>query len=195
MSEAQCTEAHSAQCRFCAADLENVLIDLGMSPLCESFVSLDKLNHMERFYPLMVWICNQCWLAQLEEYVAPSEIFDDYAYFSSYSDSWVEHASKYAERIQKRLELSSDSLVIEVASNDVYLLQHFVKKNIPVLGIEPAGNVAQVALDKGIRTEVCFHGLESAARISKEYGLADLIVGNNVLAHVPDLHDFVGGFL
>jgi 2-polyprenyl-3-methyl-5-hydroxy-6-metoxy-1,4-benzoquinol methylase len=130
---------------------------------------------------------------QLEEYVAPADIFSEYAYFSSYADSWVEHARKYSVLMRERFNIGRDSLVMEIASNDGYLLQHFVAASVPVLGIEPAANVAKVAQDKGIRTEVCFHGRTSADKIVAKYGQADLLLGNNVLAHVPDLNDFVAG--
>jgi hypothetical protein len=164
-----------------------------LSPLCESFVPSDALNQMEPFFPLHVFVCDQCWLVQLDEYVAPEHIFTEYAYFSSYSDSWVEHARRYVEAISTRLGLGTDHQVMEVASNDGYLLQHFVARGVPVLGIEPAANVARVAIDKGIATTVRFLGVETARSIVKESGQADLVIGNNVLAHVPNLNDFVGG--
>jgi SAM-dependent methyltransferase len=184
---------HSPSCRFCGHSLKVSLVDLGMSPPCQSVVKLEQLNHMEAFYPLHAWVCENCFLVQLEEYVAPGDIFSEYAYFSSYSDSWVEHARKYSELMRERFKLSKDSLVAEIASNDGYLLQHFVKAGVPVLGIEPAANVAKVAQERGIRSEVCFHGRESAARNVAKFGKADLLLGNNVLAHVPDINDFVAG--
>ena len=180
-------------CRFCAAPLHNTFVDLGLSPLCESFVPSDALNQMEPFFPLHVFVCDQCWLVQLDEYVAPEHIFTEYAYFSSYSDSWVEHARRYVETISARLGLGSANQVMEVASNDGYLLQHFVARGVPVLGIEPAANVARVAIDKGVATTVRFLGVQTARSIVKESGQADLVIGNNVLAHVPNLNDFVGG--
>ena len=148
---------------------------------------------MEPFYPLHVYLCDRCFLVQLEQYVAPDQIFSEYAYFSSYSDSWVEHARKYVQQITERLRLGSSSLVYEVASNDGYLLQHFVKDGVPAIGIEPAANVARVAVEKGVPTIVRFFGVETAREVSASRGPADLIVGNNVLAHVPDINDFVGG--
>jgi len=148
---------------------------------------------MEPFYPLHVWVCERCFLVQLEEYVAPKDIFTEYAYFSSYADTWVEHARKYAEGMIERFGFSEKSLVAEIASNDGYLLQHFVSRGIPVLGIEPAANVAKVAEQKGIRSVVKFFGRQTAAEVSESEGKADLLLGNNVLAHVPDINDFVGG--
>ncbi|MEM8608836.1 MAG: class I SAM-dependent methyltransferase [Myxococcota bacterium] len=183
----------SSCCLFCGVELEHVVVDLGMSPLCESFLPKDKLNEMEPFYPLVVYVCPACWLVQLEQYVSPSEIFSEYAYFSSYSDSWVAHGLEYTEMIVDRLGLSTNSHVVEVASNDGYLLQHFVKKGIPVLGIEPAANVAKAAEEKNVPTLVEFFGRELATRLSNEGKGADLIAGNNVLAQVPDINDFVGG--
>lgn len=180
-------------CRFCGQTLRTTFVDLGMSPLCQTHIEPQQLNHMEAFYPLHAWVCERCFLVQLEEYVAPANIFSDYAYFSSYADSWVEHARKYSVLMRERFGIGPDSLVMEIASNDGYLLQHFVAASVPVLGIEPAANIAKVAQDKGIRTEVCFHGRTSADKIVAKYGHADLLLGNNVLAHVPDLNDFVAG--
>ena len=148
---------------------------------------------MEKFYPLHVWVCEKCFLVQLEQYVAPEEIFSDYAYFSSYSDSWVEHARRYAAMMIQRFGLTERSQVMEIASNDGYLLQHFVRAGVPCVGIEPAANVARVAVDKGIPTAVCFFGKASARTISETYGQPDVLLGNNVLAHVPNINDFVGG--
>jgi len=148
---------------------------------------------MARFYPLKVWVCRDCWLVQLEEYVAPQELFENYEYLSSYSTSWVEHARQYAELMTGRLGLGAKSRVIEIASNDGYLLQHFVAKGIPVLGIEPAANVAEIARSRGVPSVARFFGVRTAEDVVRDSGHADLIVGNNVLAHVPDLHDFVGG--
>jgi hypothetical protein len=180
-------------CRFCGTQLENSFVDLGMSPLCQSHILPDELNKYETFYPLHAYVCTECWLVQLDEYVSPEEIFSDYDYFSSFSVSWVEHAKKYSELMTEKLGLNSSSLVMEVASNDGYLLQHFVRDSIPVLGIEPAANVAKAAIDKGIRTTVRFFGESTAKSIKQEYGSADLLLGNNVLAHVPDINDFVKG--
>jgi SAM-dependent methyltransferase len=164
-----------------------------MSPLCESFLAADQLNRMEPFYPLQVYVCEECFLVQLEEFVSPGEIFTEYAYFSSYADSWVEHMRRYAEMISDRLGLGKHSLVVEVASNDGYLLQHFVRKEIPVLGIEPAANVARVATEKGIPTRVAFFGEALARDLAAEGKQADLICGANVLAQVPKPNDFVRG--
>src|ERR1051326_5284800 len=148
--------AHSvrAACRFCGAPLRHTFVDLGMSPLCESFVPPDRLNEMEPFFPLHVWVCERCLLVQLEQYVPPEEIFTEYAYFSSFSTSWVEHARRYAEAMTERLSLTRESLVVEVGSNDGYLLQHFVARDVPVLGVEPAANVAARAEERGVRTIV-----------------------------------------
>jgi len=178
---------------FCASPLRHTFVDLGMSPLCESYVPRERLNQMEPFYPLHVHVCDQCFLVQLEEYVAPEDIFSEYAYFSSYADSWVEHMRLYADKITDRLGLGKDSFVVEVASNDGYLLQHFVKKGIPVLGIEPAANVAKVAIDKGIPTLVEFFGERTARELAAQGKQADLICGANVLAQVPRPNDLVKG--
>lgn len=164
-----------------------------MSPLCESYVNHNKMNQMEPFYPLRVYVCDSCFLVQLEEYVSPGEIFSEYAYFSSYSESWLLHAKNYAEMIVRRLNLSDRSRVIELASNDGYLLQYFVQKGIPALGVEPAANIAAVARKRGIPTIVKFFGRQTAQQLISEYGQVDLVIGNNVLAQVPDLNDFVGG--
>jgi SAM-dependent methyltransferase len=180
-------------CRSCGAELRHVFVDLGMSPLCESYVDPNRVNAMEAFYPLRVYVCERCFLVQLQEYVTPEEIFTEYAYFSSYSDSWLAHCRDYVDMISERLQLSSDSLVVELASNDGYLLQWFVGKGIPVLGIEPALNVAEVAERKGVPTLTEFFDAELASKLVGEGTMADLIVGNNVLAQVPDLNSFVAG--
>jgi SAM-dependent methyltransferase len=182
-----------AKCRFCDAGLRHTFVDLGMSPPCQTHIAPHQLNAMEAFYPLHAMVCEKCFLVQLQEYVAPQDIFSEYAYFSSYSDSWVEHARRYTVAMRERFGLGPRSLVMEIASNDGYLLQHFVKAGVPVLGIEPAANVAKVAIEKGVRSEVQFLGRRTAADIVSRYGNADLLLGNNVLAHVPDLNDFVGG--
>jgi SAM-dependent methyltransferase len=179
-------------CRFCAAPVEEVFADLGMSPLANSYLPPERANAMEPFYPLRALVCGRCFLVQLEEFETPEAIFSDYAYFSSYSSSWLDHSRRYAEQMIERLGLGSDSHVVEIASNDGYLLQFFHDRQIPVLGIEPAANVAKVALQKGIPTLVEFFGRETAASLAGE-SAADLLLGNNVLAHVPDLNDFVGG--
>jgi SAM-dependent methyltransferase len=169
------------------------VVDLGMSPPCESFLTADQLNQIEPFYPLHVFVCDQCLLVQLPEHVDPSAIFREYAYFSSYSRSWVEHARRYTELISERLGLGSESFVVELASNDGYLLQHFVERGIPALGIEPARNVAAAAVAKHVPTLTEFFGLELAGQLVRENRRADLVIGNNVLAQVPDLNDFVAG--
>jgi SAM-dependent methyltransferase len=181
------------RCRFCEVPLKHVFADLGMSPLSNAYLKPSELAQMEPFYPLVVFVCGQCFLVQLEEFESPSGIFSDYSYFSSYSESWVEHARVYTNMIVDRLKLGRDHRVIELASNDGYLLQHFVAKGIPVLGIEPAANVAEAAIRKNIPTQVEFFGESMARRLVQEGSGADLIVGNNVLAHVPALNDFVKG--
>jgi hypothetical protein len=180
-------------CRFCNSSLQHTLVDLVMSPLCESFLAPDQLNRMEPFYPLKVYVCGGCFLAQLEEYVSPEDIFTEYAYFSSYSDSWLQHAKNYTELMIERWKLDSKSQVVELASNDGYLLQYFIQKGIPALGIEPAKNVAQVAIEKGIPTVTEFFGVDLAQKMAKDGTKADLLLGNNVLAQVPDINDFVAG--
>jgi SAM-dependent methyltransferase len=180
-------------CRLCHAPLTNSFVDLGMSPLCESYLTAEQVGHMEPYFPLHVFVCGNCFLVQLQEYVTPEEIFTEYAYFSSYSTSWVEHARKYCLMIKDRLNLGPLSRVYEIASNDGYLLQHFLPLDVPVLGIEPAANVAEVARQKNIPTLVEFFGLKFAERLALEGRSADLIIGNNVLAQVPDLNDFTAG--
>jgi SAM-dependent methyltransferase len=183
----------AVSCRLCGEQLTETFVDLGMSPLCESYLGADQLDSPETFYPLHVRVCSACLLVQLPAYVPGEDIFSDYAYFSSYSDSWVAHAKRYAETMVDRLGLTAGSLVTEVASNDGYLLQHFVAAGVPVLGVEPAGNIAEVARGKGIRTETRFLGAETGAELADRYGRADLVVGNNVYAHVPDLLGFTAG--
>lgn len=183
----------SFPCRFCGTGLEHTLVDLGMSPLCESYVAEENYSKMEPFYPLHAFVCHECYLAQLDEFVPAEEIFTEYAYFSSYADSWVEHARCYCHDMTDRFGLTADSRVVEVASNDGYLLQHFVTLGIPCYGVEPAANVAQVAIDKGVPTEVEFFGVDTARKLAAEDRQADLILGKNVLAQVPDLNDFVAG--
>jgi SAM-dependent methyltransferase len=180
-------------CRFCSAPLLTTFVDLGMSPLCQTHIAPDQLHEMEPFYPLRAYVCDRCMLVQLQEFVSPQSIFTEYAYFSSYSTSWVEHARRYANMAIERFGLGPTSKVMEIASNDGYLLQHFVAAGLPVLGIEPAANVAKVAIEKGIPTTVRFLGRDTADEIAREHGKADLLLGNNVLAHVPDLNDFVAG--
>lgn len=185
------SKSSKPHCRFCDAPLSNTFVDLGMQPLCQNVVKAEQLNQMEPFYPLHVQVCDKCFLVQLEEYVSPKEIFTEYAYFSSYSDAWLNHAKNYVDMITKRLELNKNSLVVEVASNDGYLLQYFVEKGIPVLGIEPAANVAQAAIKKGVPTTVEFFNLDLARSLLNKNQSADLIIGNNVLAHVTNLNGFV----
>jgi len=183
----------SHNCRLCGAPLTRTFIDLGMSPLCESYVPEERLDDAEVFYPLHVRLCGTCLLVQLPAYVSGKHIFSDYAYFSSYSDSWVAHAKRYAEAMTGRLDLTPDSLVTEVASNDGYLLQHFRAAGIPVLGVEPAANVAEAARARGIPTEVQFLGAETGREIARRRGRADLVAANNVFAHVPDIRGFAAG--
>jgi 2-polyprenyl-3-methyl-5-hydroxy-6-metoxy-1,4-benzoquinol methylase len=180
-------------CRFCESRLTHTFVDLGMSPLCESYLKAEQLNQMEPFYPLHVYVCERCFLVQLEEYVSSEEIFTEYAYFSSFATSWVEHARQYTDMIIDRLGLTSRSFVVEIASNDGYLLQHFLRKGIPVLGIEPAANVAKTATTKGIPTLVKFFNDKTALGLAVEGKQADLILGNNVLAQAPNLNEFVRG--
>jgi SAM-dependent methyltransferase len=181
------------QCRLCGAELTRTFVDIGMSPLCESYIPEESLDEAESFYPLHVRLCEACLLVQLPAYVSGEHIFSDYAYFSSYSDSWVAHAKRYSEAMIERLDLTPDSLVTEVASNDGYLLQHFQAAGIPVLGVEPAGNVAEAARARGIRTEVEFLGAETGLAIGQRHGRADLVAANNVFAHVPDIRGFAAG--
>lgn len=180
-------------CRSCGATVNRQVLDLGMSPLCESFLSSDQLDQVESFYPLRLLVCDACHLVQLRAYVLPESIFSEYAYFSSFSDSWVRHAASYCDAMKVRLDLDSGSQVIELGSNDGYLLQHFVAMGVPVLGIDPAANVAKAAEARGVPTRVVFFGRELASNLVSEGLAADLVVGNNVLAQVPDLNDFMAG--
>ena len=180
-------------CRFCGAELQHVFCDLGASPPSNSYLREDQLDASEAFFPLLALVCDHCFLVQLPQFQDPSEIFSDYAYFSSYSESWLRHAKDYADYMMSRFKYDNSSRVVEVASNDGYLLTNFRDRNVPVLGIEPAANVAAVAEGKGIPTRVCFFGEETAKALVAEGVQADLLVGNNVLAHVPDLNDFVRG--
>ena len=192
-ADAGATRPMARVCRFCAAPLERTFVDLGMSPLCERFLRADQLDEMEPFFPLHVRICDACRLVQLPAYVAPEEIFTEYAYFSSYSDSWVEHSRRYVEQMIADRSLDAGSLVVELASNDGYLLQHFASRGVPILGVEPAANVAAVAEERGIPTLVEFFGESMARRLVAEGHTADLVVANNVFAHVPDINDFAEG--
>ena len=187
------TKLANRHCRLCQSLLETTFVDLGMSPLCESFLTADQLDRMEPYFPLHVLVCGNCFLVQLQEYVKPEHIFTEYAYFSAYSTSWVEHARKYCHMIKNRLVLGPKSQVFEIASNDGYLLQHFLTLNVPVTGIEPAANVAEAARKRNVPTLVEFFGLDLAKRLVSEGRRADLIIGNNVLAQVPDLNDFTAG--
>jgi hypothetical protein len=181
------------QCRFCGEPLRETFVDLGLSPLCENYIAVDQLQEPEELYPLHSFVCHKCYLVQLPEHVTAREIFEEYAYFSSYSESWLEHAQKYVASISSRLRLGRQSLVVEVASNDGYLLQYFKANGIPVLGVEPAKNVARAAVEKGIPCVTEFFGRDLASRLVCEGRKADLLLGNNVLAHVPDINDFVAG--
>ena len=183
----------ASMCRFCATPLEHEFVNLGLSPISNAFVNPDDADRKEAFYPLHAFVCGECFLVQLEEFESPDKIFSDYVYFSSYSDSWLAHAKKFVRAAAERFGLNSDSLAIEVASNDGYLLQYFKELQVPVLGIEPASNVAEVARSAGIETIDEFFGVELATRLRDEGRTCDLLVGNNVLAHVPNINDFVGG--
>ncbi len=187
------TSTNSATCRFCGASLLHTFVDLGMSPPSETILERAQLNEMEAFYPLHVFVCDQCFLVQLQEYVAPENIFTEYAYFSSYSDSWLAHAKAYTKLMIERFKLNGQSQIVELASNDGYLLQYFVEAGIPVLGIEPAKNVAKVATKKGVPTLMKFFSAELAEELVGDGTQADLLIGNNVLAQVPNLRGFVKG--
>lgn len=180
-------------CRFCAKPLTLSFADLGMSPPSNAYLKPDQLGRMEKFYPLHAWVCESCLLVQLEEFETPEQIFSDYAYFSSYSESWLAHAREYTAMMIKRFGLGAKSRVVEIASNDGYLLQYFVASGVPVLGVEPAANVAKVAEEKGVPTLVRFFGTDTAKHMVAQGKQANVLLGNNVLAHVPDLNDFVAG--
>ena len=180
-------------CRLCSAELRHTFVDLGMSPPCESYLSESQIDGGETFYPLHVRVCENCLLVQLPAYIAPEDVFSDYAYFSSYSDSWVAHARRFVDLAATRLGLDEESFVVEVASNDGYLLQHTLARGIRSLGIEPAENIAEVARAKGIDTEVMFLGEQTGRDVAARRGKADLVVANNVFAHVPDIVDFSKG--
>ena len=180
-------------CRSCSEPLARVFVDLGSSPLANSFLDEGALARAETFHPLCVYLCEKCWLCQLPESASPHELFSDYAYFSSFSTSWLEHARRYVEAMIDRLALGPGHQVVEIASNDGYLLRNFQERGVPVLGIEPAANVAEAARAIGIPTEVRFFGRETALELVDRGLAADLLLGNNVLAHVPDLNDFVAG--
>lgn len=183
----------SKTCRFCQTPLQHSFADLGLSPLSNSYVRPEHQDRGEKFYPLHAYVCSACKLVQLEEFESPEAIFSDYAYFSSYSTSWLEHAQHYCQAMRERFGLGAASQVVELASNDGYLLQYFQQMGVPVLGVEPAANVAKVAMEKGIPTRVAFFGVATAEAMLAAGESADLLLGNNVLAHVPDLNDFVAG--
>jgi SAM-dependent methyltransferase len=183
----------SRPCRFCGSTTRRTFVDLGMSPLCETYPAAADFKNGEVYYPLHVYTCEECFLVQLDEYESAENIFSDYLYFSSYSDSWLKHCENYCDKMIDRFGLNGQSFVAEVASNDGYLLQYFVRRQVPVLGIEPAANVAKVAVEKGVPTLVRFFGTQVAKELFAERGGADLILGNNVFAQVPDLNDFVEG--
>ena len=181
------------KCRFCKSTLSRTFADLGMSPLSNSFVDKNDAEKKENFYPLRAYVCAECFLVQLPEYNSPEEIFSEYAYLSSYSDSWVKHAEEYTNMMIKRFGYDGKSQIIELGSNDGYLLQHFIKRNIPVLGVEPAKNVAKVAIEKGIPTRIEFFNSRTAEKMKNEGQMADLLLGINFLAQIPDLNDFLDG--
>ncbi|KUG08944.1 SAM-dependent methyltransferase [Solirubrum puertoriconensis] len=182
------------RCRFCGEALHTTLVDLGTSPLCEDFVRPEDFNRAEAQYPLHARVCGSCFLVQVGDFLPADKIFrDEYCYFSSYSTTWLAHARRYTEQMVTRFGIGPEEFVVEVASNDGYLLQYFLERDIPVLGIEPAGNVADAARSKGINTLSKFFGRRTAQEVASTYGQADLLIGNNVLAHVPDINDFVGG--
>lgn len=183
----------SSGCRFCGMALKQSFVDLKVTPLCQTHIAADELNRMEPFYPLHAMVCERCLLVQLDQYVTAADIFKEYAYFSSYSDSWLEHARRYSEAVIERFGLDRTSFVVEIASNDGYLLKNFVAAGIPALGIEPAANVAEAARAIGVDTVTRFFGAETARELARTGKRADLIIGNNVLAHVPALNDFVAG--
>jgi C-methyltransferase C-terminal domain/Putative zinc binding domain/Methyltransferase domain len=184
---------NSFPCRFCGTQLRHRVVDLGMHPPCESFLAEARVDKMEAFYPLHAWVCHECYLVQINDYISAEEIFDEYAYFSSYSTSWLKHAENYVAMITERLNLDSESWVVELASNDGYLLQYFLERGIPCLGIEPAKNVAEVAIAKGVPTDVSYFGVAKARQMAAAGRFADLVCGANVLAQVPQINDFVAG--
>ncbi len=184
---------YDRKCRFCRTYLADTVVDLGMSPLSNSYLTAEQLNTREASYPLHAYVCPECFLVQLEEFESPDAIFNEYSYFSSYSDTWLAHARQYTEMMRERFIITNAKRVVEIASNDGYLLQYFMEKDIPVLGVEPAVNVAQVAIKKGIPTIIDFFGSRLASKLRDDGVKADLLLGNNVLAHVPDINDFVAG--
>jgi 2-polyprenyl-3-methyl-5-hydroxy-6-metoxy-1,4-benzoquinol methylase len=182
-----------AKCRFSGQELRHTFVDLGMSPLANAYLNNERLNQAEKFYPLHAYVSDDTLLVQLEQFETPDNIFSDYAYFSSYSESWLKHAKAYTDLMVERFGFNQNSQVIEIASNDGYLLQYFLEKNIPVLGIEPAANIAKFAQEKGIKSIVKFFGVQTALELVSQGIQADLLLGNNVLAHVPNLNDFIAG--
>jgi SAM-dependent methyltransferase len=193
MNSLQSKEMENYECRFCRCKINHVFVDLGRSPLSNAFLTKENLEEPEKMFPLKAFVCENCFLVQLPEFETPENIFNDYVYFSSYSKSWLKHVENYVDMISEKIRLDKDKMVIELASNDGYLLQFFKKKGIPVKGIEPAANVAKVSKNKGIETIVEFFGEKLAKKLASEETKADLIIGNNVLAHVPDINDFVRG--
>jgi SAM-dependent methyltransferase len=192
-SNVQQQDTPTRRCRFCGMGVQRTFVDLGLSPLCETYPAAADFHRGEVYYPLHVYVCENCFLVQLEEYESAVNIFTDYAYFSSYSDSWLKHSENYCKKMASQFRLNENSFVVEVASNDGYLLQYFVRQGVPVLGIEPAANVAKVAVEKGVPSLVRFFGTDLAKELAVEGRCADLVLGNNVLAQVPDLNDFVEG--
>ncbi|HAZ10386.1 MAG TPA: SAM-dependent methyltransferase [Candidatus Omnitrophica bacterium] len=181
------------KCRFCNKQINQLFLSLGSSPLANSYLTKEQLHKMEPFYPLEVYICGNCLLVQLQEFESPENIFGNYSYMSSYSNTWLKHAKEYVDKAIDCFGINRHSFVIEIASNDGYLLQYFVQRGVPVLGIEPASNVAEIARKKGVPTESVFFGVEIAKQLASKGKFADLLLGNNVLAHVPDLNNFVKG--
>lgn len=186
-------EGMEMNCRNCNNKLDNVFADLGMSPLANSYLTADRINHMEAFYPLRTFVCSKCFLVQLDEFEKPENIFSNYAYFSSYSETWLKHVESFVNSTINRFGFNNKNQVIEIASNDGYLLQYFKKQGIPVLGIEPAANVADVAMKNGIPTITKFFGTHTAKELVHDNKTADLLIAINVMPHVPDLHDFIEG--
>src|SRR3954471_7449807 len=181
------------RCRLCGSEAMTSVVDLGATPPCESFLAADQLDKPEPAYPLHLRVCTQCWLAQIPPLITPEDTFTEYAYFSSYSTSWVEHAQRFVDGAVQRLGLDADSFVVEVASNDGYLLQHVVSRWIRCLGVEPSVNVGQAARDKGVPTLTAFLTPETGAQVREEHGPANLVVANNVYAHIPDVIGFTKG--
>ena len=193
-AQADLVHARHYICRFCSEPLRHTFVDLGTSPLCQRHVTPARFDHAESIYPLHVYVCHDCFLVQLPAYVAREEIFDaEYGYFSSFSETWLQHAQAYVQMMMPRFGLGAQSRVVEIASNDGYLLQYFKRAGVPVLGIEPTANTAAIAIRNGIPSLEKFFGRATASEVRAEHGAADLILGNNVLAHVPDINDFVGG--